>query len=51
MPNDKTPKAPPINASKAEHKKHAKEILEMDEYKHKPVGFPDEAHEIEEANP
>jgi len=47
----KTLKVPAIKAPKADHKKHAKEFLALDEYKHKPAGHPDDAHETEEANP
>lgn len=36
--SDKAPKAPKISASKAEHKKHAKEVLDYEPYKREPEG-------------
>jgi len=41
------PKAPAANAPKAEHKRHAKEVLEFEDYKHKPPGHPKDDDEIE----
>jgi len=47
MPPKKS--APAAKAPIEEHKAHAKEFLERPEHKVKPAGFPDEAHETDEA--
>lgn len=47
MPTKK--KTPVVKAPIDEHKAHATEFLERPEHKVKPAGFPDEAHETDEA--
>jgi hypothetical protein len=43
----KVPKVPKLDAPIDEHRKHAREFLDLDEFKHKPPGHPDDKHETD----